>query len=114
MQSAWSAAQGRQGPLDGLWVLTGTDGSAIYEFDIVDPGQGAVLLEGVYRDRRKGPAPAASGFLTGVERDGPVLRLRFTPRGHGPVLIELRQGLTGWSGDLTEAGRATGVMLRRG
>lgn len=106
IRASMSSAQAFQGPLDGGWRLTAPSG-ALYDFQLVDRGAGAV--EGAWRDLRR-PALTASGLVDAIERDGAAVRLRFD----GARVATLRPGPGGrWVGELEEAGRRLEVSLAR-
>ena len=109
-----AAAQGAQGPMDGTWTLTGSNGQALYSFLLVDKGLGMPRLEGAWRSLRTDRGVGHTGVFDSVERSGAGLTLRFRTKGDGPITVTLTQGLGGdWTGDIRGAGQPTSVTLRR-
>ena len=113
IRAAAQAAQGRAGPLDGAWTVTGHDGQEIYRFRFSDRGFGLALAEGAWRDLRA-PRGGDSGFVSSVGYDGDRLMLRFYESGPDDlVVLNLRQNPNGaWMGELWRAGAVTQVTFR--
>jgi hypothetical protein len=104
VKGAFSRTQSLQGPLDGTWTLKDAAGAGLYRVQLVDPGFGGGRMEGAWSDLHA----AASGFFTGVSRDGARLILQFTEPGVGVAVATLdpRPG-GGFAGELSiaDAGR---------
>ncbi|WP_049758087.1 hypothetical protein [Phenylobacterium zucineum] len=100
IRASMASAQGFQGSLDGGWLLM-ADGAPLYEFQLVDRGDGA--LEGAWRDIRRPLAPAASGLVDEAARSGAEVILRFD--GARVAVLRAVPG-GGWNGELREAGGA--------
>jgi hypothetical protein len=105
-----AAAQGRQGPLDGRWVMSDAAGSPLYAFQLVDQGEGEPV-EGAWR---KADAVRRSGFVL-VGRDGGRTTLRFFDEGgSSPVTAMLEPAADGtWRGELARGERVEAVVMRR-
>ena len=105
-----AAAQSRQGPLDGKWLLAGAAGRAMFEFQLVDPGEGAPV-DGAWR---RLDAARRSGFVL-VGRDGVRTTFRFFEEGgSAPVAVTLEPSADGsWRGELARGDRTEPVTLRR-
>ena len=113
IRGGFNAAQGLQGPLDGGWVLRGSDGRTLYGLQLVDKGTGAILLEGAWRSMK--PGQGQVGLVDSISRTttGGV-DIRFTPRGAREAsVLQLEPSGSGWSGTLWEAGANRSVTLRR-
>jgi hypothetical protein len=104
LKASLISAQSFQGPLDGGWRLAGATG-ALYDFQLVDRNNGVV--EGAWRDLSRPGAPAGSGFVDAIERDGRAVRLTFD----GGKVATLAPGANGWQGELN--GQAV-TLARRG
>jgi len=108
------AAQGLQGPLDGNWTITGPDGAALYDLQIVDPVGGYSPLEGAWRDVRRVGAVGSTGLIDFVDRSSGDFLTRFSPRAGQLATLALRPAADGgWSGRLNENGVETAVTARR-
>lgn len=108
------AAQGLQGPLDGGWKVSDSEGSTLYALQIVDPAGGYGPVEGAWRDVRRPGAVGSTGLIESVERSGSDLVVRFSPRaGQSTVLTLSPAGSTRWSGNLYEAGANQTVIADR-
>lgn len=108
VQGRAQAAQARQGPLDGAWVLSGPDGAALYRFQLSDtPAQG---LEGAWRALG---AEGGSGLFDAAERQGAAVVFRFATRGGQASLSLTPEAEGAWSGSLTQGAAATAVRLTR-
>lgn len=108
------AAQGLQGPFDGTWTLTGPDGAALYDLQIVDPAGGYGGLEGAWRDVRRPGTIGSTGLIDSVDRTAGELAARFSPRPGRTATVTLRpRGDGGWSGSLSENGVDLPVTARR-
>ena len=105
-----AAAQSRQGPLDGKWLLADAAGSPLYAFQLVDQGEGAPI-EGAWR---KVGAGRRSGFVL-IGRDGARAILRFFEEGgSAPVVLTLEPAADGsWRGELARGDRRSPVVMRR-
>ena len=105
-----AAAQSRQGPLDGKWLLRGAGGTPMFEFQLVDPGEGEAV-DGAWR---KLDAARRSGFVL-VGRDGLRTIFRFFEEGaSAPVAVTLEPAADGsWRGELARGDRTEPVTLRR-
>lgn len=108
------SAQGQQGPLDGGWVLRGSDGQTLFGLQLVDRGGGRGL-EGAWRDLKPGQPTGRSGLIDAILRtETGGLFLRFTPRGaREAIIVNLSPTGSDWSGDLWEAGMTRPVFLSR-
>ncbi|EJL25704.1 hypothetical protein PMI01_04258 [Caulobacter sp. AP07] len=108
------AAQGLQGPMDGAWSLTGPDGTALYDLQIVDPAGGYGGLEGAWRDLRRPGTVGSTGLIDFVDRSTGELAARFSPRPGQLATVTLRpRGDGAWVGALNENGVDTAVTARR-
>jgi hypothetical protein len=107
LRASFASAQGFQGPLDGAWTLSTSDGAGLYSLKLVDRGTGVV--EGAWRDLRRPGAISASGFVDEIRQEGGRLTLRFAGAsgtftgGYGSA----------WQGQLEEGGRRVQVSLRK-
>lgn len=109
-----SSAQGLQGPLDGGWVLRGSDGGPLFGLQLVDKGTGG-LEGGAFRSLRQGRGAGQVGLIDSVDRmfDGSI-QVRFSIRGQSqPAVITLRPSGNAWSGEMWEAGTTRAVTMRR-
>lgn len=112
IKSSFASAESFQGPLDGSWTISAADGAGLYEFKLVDKGQGVV--EGAWRDLRRPGAPEGSGFIDEITRDPGQLTFRFNAGEPGMVTATFRGGYSGaWSGQLDEKGQRRTVSLRK-
>lgn len=102
--NAEAAMDARMGPLDGLWRLVDEDGRGLAQIALSDRGPGRPL-EGAWRTL---DAQGALGPLDGVERTDAGLSLTL-----GESRLRLTAGPQGWSGTLSEDGRAKSVSLVR-
>jgi hypothetical protein len=108
LRGASSRTQSLQGPLDGTWMLKTAAGAALYRVQLVDPGFSGGRLEGAWSDLSAAAAPDASGFFSGVVREGGRLTLQFARPGTGLMVAALEQRPQGgYAGELrsSEAGR---------
>lgn len=108
-----SAAQSRQGRLDGGWTLAETDGAPLYALQLVDTGEGGV--EGAWRRIKPGSA-SASGFIALISPEPARLVLRFLePGAAAPTVATVNLGADGaWRGDIARTGEpGTPVTLTR-
>lgn len=114
IKGGFSAAQGRQGPLDGEWVVRGPDGKTLYGLLLVDKGTGAVTLEGAWRDLKPGQPAGRVGLIDSVERSAGAVFVRFIPTGAKEALVlTLNPAGDAWSGELWERGATRRVTMRR-
>jgi hypothetical protein len=100
-------AQGRQGPLDGGWTVTGSDGAPLYVLQLVDAGQG--WLEGAWRkgDATAANRPSSSGFIALINRESGRVVLRFLePGASTPTVLTLEMTAEGWRGQAERSGDA--------
>lgn len=111
---AFRNTQGAQGPLDGAWRVSGTDGALLYTLQLTDPGAGEARIEGAWRNPRQ-TGPAASGFIDWVTRDNEDLVLVFREAADaGPTQVRMRSTLTGgWVGETLIGEHRTGVTVNR-
>ncbi|HEY2658810.1 MAG TPA: hypothetical protein VGI79_03745 [Caulobacteraceae bacterium] len=122
VQSAYAAAEQRQGQLDGRWRLSDGAGVPLFDFQLTDPGGSRSPrasnpehpdIEGAWRDLRREGGVGASGFLLSVRRDGTNLEIRFyetDPRRPSRLMLHPTAD-GGWTGELTEGGPAKFVFL---
>jgi hypothetical protein len=111
MRDSTAAAQALQGPLDGRWTVTDTQGHTLYLLQIVDPAQASAPLTAAWSDPRTG----ALGGVDAISRVGDHLRLVFAPDpDSAPLHLSLRH-LKGevWSGWAASQGRERPVRLKR-
>lgn len=113
LRASFASAQGMQGPMDGGWTLSTREGAKLYALLLVDKNQAS--LEGAWRDLRRPGVAEASGFFSDIQRIGGQLTASFYPgAGRGAAGLSLQAASNGeWTGDLTEGGRRTPVVLRR-
>jgi hypothetical protein len=112
VRSSFEARQARQGPLDGRWTLSDTDGHGLYVFQLADPGPGRGPVEGAWRDLDRQGAADALGFLDAAERSGQGLILSF--REAQLRTVTLTQGTDGrWTGQIVSEGQARPVVMTR-
>jgi hypothetical protein len=111
VRASAQAAQRQRGPLDGAWLIAGTDGARLYMLQLSDAGYGVV--EGAWRDANGLPG-LRSGFIASAQREGAGMTFRFFERnGRQPVSVSLRPAGDGrsWTGELDRAdGRRTVTM----
>lgn len=109
--SNFQQAQGRLGPLDGRWTVTGPAGD-LYALQLNDPGAGESRMEGAWRDLRRGRI----GLVESISREGDAVVLRFVEDdAHHPVEVRLRAAMgRGWVGEAVtpDAGSLAIVMQR--
>jgi hypothetical protein len=110
-----AAAQGLQGALDGQWTLYDGSGRPLYVFIFIDPAGGRGSLEAAWRNPRRVRGADDLGVVDTLQHTGLTLTLNFTPHGGAPATaIQLQGQSTGaWDGQMTEAGTALKVSLRR-
>lgn len=110
---AFRAAQGRQGPLDGRWLVARPGGEVLYSLQFADPGGGSDRIEGAWRNMNA-QGLGGSGFIDTVSREDAdvVVRFRDTATGR-PEVVRIRQTSDGgWMGELTGVGRVPVVLSR--
>jgi len=112
LRAGYAAAQGRQGELDGRWLVRSQAGP-LYAFQFVDSGAGT--LDGAWSDPRRPGALTGSGYLSAVSRTGGRLAISLeAPPRRGPVRLQLRPEAPGqWVGTLTEDGVEVTVRMQR-
>ncbi len=113
VRATFEAAQDRQGPLEGGWLIR-QGGVVIYEVQLVDRGQ--ETLEGAWVDARRRDSATGSGFMEEVVRSGTRVTLKFRPgQGRDHVQVRLESAGSGsWSGQMIEGEAAHAVtMVRR-
>ncbi len=112
---AFRVTQGVQGPLDGRWHVSGSDGVAIYTLQLTDPGGGEQRIEGAFRNLKSGGV-GSSGFIDTVRRDGDAVIFSFKEGIRDtPVELRLREEPNGvWVGEAQSGGIAQGVIANRG
>jgi len=113
VRQSYSAADQKQGPLEGTWRLTTADGKPLFSFQLADLPKGGV--EGAWRDLRRPSALGGSGFIAEIYRDEDGLRMSFYERdGEGATEIVLSpSGPNEWSGNLWDDSRKIAVLMRR-
>ncbi len=113
LRAAYEAAEARQGPLDGDWRLTSTDGDVLFEFVLSDPG--APSVTGAWRDVRRGGGAEGSGFVGAVYRTADGIDVRFTEPGQpNETVLQLRPTADGrWGGEMNENGAVVSVVMTR-
>ena len=87
--SNFQASQGRQGPFDGRWTVSGSAGD-MFVLQLTDPGEGG-RIEGAWRDVRRAGG-GRSGLIDPIgHRDGDMVVVRFVEAdGAQPVEVRLR------------------------
>ena len=105
LRSAMASATAFQGPMEGAWTLSsGTQ--PLFLLQLADRNG---VVEGAWRDPRRPGALEGSGFIEQVERTATGLTFRI-----GNQVVALTSDTESrWSGELTRAGRAEAVTLRR-
>jgi hypothetical protein len=104
--------QSQRGALDGGWLVSGTDGAALFALQLVDEGYGT--LDGAWRDASATPA-SRSGFFAFASRYGGPLVLRFMERPGQPLTsltLTPAPGGRGWTGELERGGTRRPVVMR--
>jgi hypothetical protein len=113
--SNFQASQGRQGPFDGRWTVSGSAGD-MFVLQLTDPGEGG-RIEGAWRDVRR-VGGGRSGLIDSITRDGDLVIVNFVEtQGGAPVEVRLRSPQPGgWLGEANtpEGGRQSIVMHRAG
>lgn len=111
LRAGFAAAQGRQGALEGRWLVRSQAGP-LYAFQLIDSGAGT--LDGAWSDPRRPGSLSGSGYLRSASRTGDRLVLTFeAPPHRGPVRLQLRSDAAGqWSGTLTEDGVEVAVRMQ--
>jgi hypothetical protein len=111
--SNFQASQGRQGPFDGRWTVSGSAGD-MFVLQLTDPGEGG-HIEGAWRDVRRAGG-GRSGLIDSITRDGDNVIVNFVEaQGGAPVEVRLRSPQPGgWLGEANtpEGGRQSIVMHR--
>jgi hypothetical protein len=111
--SNFQASQGRQGPFDGRWTVSGSAGD-MFVLQLTDPGEGG-RIEGAWRDVRR-VGGGRSGLIDSITRDGDMVIVNFVEtQGGAPVEVRLRSPQPGgWLGEANtpEGGRQSIVMHR--
>lgn len=112
LRAGFAAAQGRQGALEGRWLVRSQAGP-LYAFQFIDSGAGT--LDGAWSDPRRPGSLSGSGYLRSASRTGDRLVLGFeAPPHRGPVRLQLRVDPAGqWTGTLTEDGVEVAVRMQR-
>jgi hypothetical protein len=112
LRSAFLAAQGSQGLLDGRWVIR-SGSRQILVLQLVDKGRGT--LEGAWSDPNRPGVLGASGFIDLIERNGDQLTVTLRPRsGVGPANLVLQLSPDGrGSGEMNDAQGRRGVVMTR-
>lgn len=112
LRAGYAAAQGRQGALEGRWLVRSQAGP-LYAFQLIDSGAGT--LDGAWSDPRRPGSLSGSGYLGSASRTGDRLALTFeAPPHRGPVRLQLRSDAAGqWTGTLTEDGVEVAVRMQR-
>lgn len=99
------AAQSRQGPLDGTWVLEGARGRTLYVLQIVDPVTGSDLQAAWRRGETLGVAQAV--------RRGDRLSLTLDDHGETVRAVLHPVAASRWRGALVRGGQRRVVSLVR-
>jgi hypothetical protein len=107
LMESYAAAKSFQGPLDGGWTLSAAGLGDLYEFQFADKGQ---VVEGAWRDLRRGHDAKDSGVIEIVQRTPAGLLIRFAPHDAPAATVTLGSNL---QGALDQGGRRTAVVLRR-
>lgn len=112
LRAGYAASQGRQGVLEGRWLVRSQAGP-LYAFQFIDSGAGT--LDGAWSDPRRPGSLTGSGYLRAASRAGDRLELSFeAPPHRGPVRLQLRPDPAGhWAGTLTEDGVEVPVRMQR-
>ena len=112
IRGGFDAAAGRQGPLEGRWVVRSQAGP-LYAFQLIDGGSGT--LDGAWSDPRRPGALTGSGYLRAASRSADRLTLTFeAPPHRGAVRLQLRSDASGhWTGTLAEDGVEVAVRMQR-
>jgi hypothetical protein len=112
LRAGYSAAQGRQGDLEGRWLVRSQAGP-LYAFQLIDAGAGT--LDGAWSDPRRPGSLTGSGYLRSASRtDGRLALTLEAPPHRGPVTLQLRSEAPGqWVGTLTEDGVQVAVRMQR-
>lgn len=112
LRAGYAAAQGRQGEMEGRWLVRSQAGP-LYAFQFIDSGAGT--LDGAWSDPRRPGALTGSGYLRSASRTGGRLVLSLeAPPHRGPVQLQLQsEGPGQWSGTLTEDGVEVAVRMQR-
>lgn len=109
----FNASQGRQGPYDGRWTVSGSAGD-MFILQLTDPGEGG-KIEGAWRDVRR-VGGGRSGLIDSITRDGDAVIVNFVEQSGGqPVEVRLRSPQPGgFLGEAStpEGGRQSIVMHR--
>jgi hypothetical protein len=115
VRGAFAAEQALHGRLDGLWIVTATDGAPLLSLVISDPGGAGSQLGGAWRDLSRGPGPDASGLIEQLFRDGEGVVVRIRLSDAAPALtMHLTPSADGrWRGQLIEAGKPRPVVMER-
>jgi hypothetical protein len=114
IRGGFNAAQGLQGPLDGNWILRGSDGRTLYSLQLVDKGTGGQPLQGAWRSLRSDRPAGGVGLVDTIDRTPTGVDVRFTPRGAREALVlTLTPSGGGWAGEMWEAGSTRQVTMRR-
>ena len=113
LRSAFIAAEARQGPLNGAWVVSSQDGAALYRFQIVDAGL-AYIPEGAWSDARAGGGPDAHGFLNTVARNAAGVTMSFVRTDGSLTALTLTARAAGsYAGELTTPAGVQPVVMTR-
>jgi hypothetical protein len=124
IKAAYESAENAQGPLDGRWRLSGSDGADLFAFVMADTGGAPSsraaspdnpAIEGAWRDLRRQGGLGDSGLLQSVAHIADRVEIRFYEADpSAPTVVKLRIDAAGvWSGDLVEAGSSRPVVMRR-
>lgn len=105
LRSAMASAAAFQGPMEGAWALN----AGTRELFLLQLADRNGVVEGAWRDPRRPGALEGSGLIEQVERTSTGLGFRI-----GDQAIALNGNSEGrWTGELTRAGGAEAVTLRR-